>query len=332
MSTRLLVGWALALAGGLVVLGARQSWARPKDGPALPWPDGLPRYDHVVIVVEENKDYEQIVGNPKAPYLNRLAAEGATLTRMYDEEHHSQGNYFWLFSGDNHHVGYHDGVPTEPIQGAPNLGRALFDRGLTFAGYSESLPEAGSGVLADPPSKRNGPPVLYARKHVPWVSFDNLPIDPARGPTCHLRFQDFPADFTKLPTVAFVIPNLSNDMHDPFDQPEVSIPTGDKWLEKRLDAYYQWAKSHNSLLVVTFDENDDEKDLAGPTDPGTRPAGADDRKGRDRQNRVFTVFAGAHVKHDEYPEGNGVTRVNILRTLEAMYGLKRSGHQQPNAE
>src|SRR5438874_7666375 len=62
-------------------------------------PAGLPVYDHVLIVVEENKDYEQIVGNPAAPYLNRLAAEGALLTQMFGEEHNSEGNYFWLFSG-----------------------------------------------------------------------------------------------------------------------------------------------------------------------------------------------------------------------------------------
>jgi hypothetical protein len=27
-----------------------------------PWPPALPVYDHVVIVVEENKDFEQILG------------------------------------------------------------------------------------------------------------------------------------------------------------------------------------------------------------------------------------------------------------------------------
>src|SRR5260370_27043197 len=36
----------------------------------LPWPAGLPVYDHVVIVVEENKDYEQIIGNKNASYIN----------------------------------------------------------------------------------------------------------------------------------------------------------------------------------------------------------------------------------------------------------------------
>src|SRR5438128_1578214 len=70
--------------------------AEAKAPAPLIWPAGLPVYDHVVIVIEENKDYEQIIGSPRARYINTtLKAEGASLTRMYAEEHHSQGNYFW---------------------------------------------------------------------------------------------------------------------------------------------------------------------------------------------------------------------------------------------
>jgi acid phosphatase len=35
--------------------------------------------------------------------------------------------------------------------------------------------------------------------------------------------------------------------------PEASIPAGDDRLRKNLDGYYQWAKTHNSLLIVTLD-------------------------------------------------------------------------------
>jgi phosphatidylinositol-3-phosphatase len=321
--TRTLLFGAAAAVGGLVLVGL----PAVAVGEAPPRP---PKLDHVVVV-EGNKDFEQIVTYPEAPYLNTLRKEGACFTQMNGEERHGQGNYFWLYSGDNNGVGFFDGVPNEKIKGVPNLGRALLDKGLTFGGYSESLPEIGSEVVAFPPHKKGGPLTLSARKHVPWVSFANLLIDPADGRSYHPRFDDFPQDFTRLPTVAFVIPNLSNDMHDPFDKPEVSILRGDAWLKTHLDAHYQWAKTHNSLLIVTFDENDDEKNLAGRTDPGVKPAGPTDRKGKDRQNRVFMVFAGAHVKPGEYGEGDGITYVNILRTLEAMYGLKKSGRQQPNA-
>ena len=49
------------------------------------------------------------------------------------------------------------------------------------------------------------------------------------------------------------------------------------------------------------------------------------------RSRGRIVFAGAHVRHGDYPEQNGVTHVNILRTIEAIYDLKTSGTQPPNA-
>ena len=69
----------------------------------------------------------------------------------------------------------------------------------------------------------------------------------------NLRFAAFPSDYATLPTVAFVIPNLNHAMHN--SKPAQSIPAG-AWLRVNPDGYYQWAKTHNSLLIVTFDEND----------------------------------------------------------------------------
>jgi acid phosphatase len=149
----------------------------------------------------------------------------------------------------------------------------------------------------------------------------------------NLRFSDFPSDYSKLPTVAFVIPNLNNDMHN--GRPDASVPAGDAWLKQNLDGYYQWAKTHNSLLIVTFDENDDQVGYAGLTNPfvSVNPAyPANYNQFRfDLQNRIVTIFAGAHIKPGTYTEGRGITHVNILRTIEAMYGLPKSGAQQPNA-
>lgn len=276
----------------------------------LPWPAGLPVYDHVVIVVEENKNYEEIIGNKNAPYINGvLKKEGASLTQMYAEEHHSEGNYFYLFSGSNQKVGYEDVVPQSSFK-TMNLGSELIRTGHSFKGYSEGLPEIGSMV---------GSKGLYARKHSPWISFSNLPNGKTIADSSNLRFpQDFPSDFNQLPTVSFVTPNLSNDMHN--GRVQRSIVLGDRWLRQHLDGYYQWAKQHNSLLILTFDENDEFTFTGGVTSPSD--------KDPNKRNRIPTIFAGAHIKPGEYSEDKGVTHVNILRTLEAMYKLNKSGGQQ----
>jgi hypothetical protein len=61
------------------------------SGETLAWPPNLPVYDHIVIVVEENKDFEEMFGDKfDAPYLNKLAAEGASIGHMFGEEHPSE--------------------------------------------------------------------------------------------------------------------------------------------------------------------------------------------------------------------------------------------------
>jgi acid phosphatase len=306
--TKLLKSWVAALLGYLPAFAASAA-----DAP--PWPSNHLRYDHIVIVVEENKDYDQIIGNPAAPYLNKLAMEGTYFTRMFAEEHNSQGNYFWLFSGSNQGVEFHNQVPRSKFD-TSNLGQQLITKGLSFKGYAQSLPAIGSEMEVTPPGCRY--PCLYGRKHVPWISFANVPNGTTIATSSNLRFADFPADFDNLPTVAFVIPDLDHDMHN--GDAKDSVPAGDLWLQENLGGYYQWATTHNSLLIVTFDETEDKSGLAGLTDPA---ASSD-------QNRIATIFAGAHVKPN-YVETNGMTHVNILRTIEAIYGLPKSGAQQPHA-
>jgi phosphatidylinositol-3-phosphatase len=100
--------------------------------------------------------------------------------------------------------------------------------------------------------------------------------------------------YASLPTVSFVDPNLLDDMHDG------TVAAGDSWLKRNLGGYVTWATSHNSLLIVTWDENDGS--------PG---------------NKIATIFAGAHVEAGKYSER--VTHYRVLRTLEQAYGLKALG-------
>ena len=285
----------------------------PQATGALNWPANLPVYDHVVIVVEENQNYGDIMQSREAPYLNHLAQEGANFTAMFAEEHHSQGNYYWMLSGSNQNVGFEDEVPNAsnnpnyPFE-ASNLAQQLIAAGHSFKGYAEDLPEIGSQV------EFHG---NYARKHVPWISFANIPGGDTTETSSNLRFRDFPSSYADLPTVSFVIPNLMNDMHSG------SISEGDRWLKHNLGAYVEWAKENNSLLIVTFDEDNDTSGYTGLTDPASTSPSV--------QNRIFTIFIGAHIKPGQYEEGSGVTHVNILRTLEAMYGLPKSGAQQEHA-
>jgi hypothetical protein len=229
----------------------------------------------VLIAVFENKSYAQIAGDKNAPYLNKVMAQSAVFTNARAVTHPSQPNYVALFAGSRYGV-RSDRCPTR-LGDRPNLGRQLLDAGLTFAGYSEDLPRAGyTGCSSG----------RYAAKHNPWVDFSNVPS------SANLPYRDFPTDYSRLPAVSFVIPNLCSDMHD------CSVAVGDRWARDHLDGYLRWAATHNSLLVVTFDENDG-----------------------DRGNRILTLFAGAGVKPGRY--GEAVDHYRVLATIEHLYGLPR---------
>ncbi|MFF2144556.1 alkaline phosphatase family protein [Kitasatospora sp. NPDC058190] len=258
---------ALGLAAGSIGLWAAGGSAA--QAAALPTPD------HVVVVVMENHADNQIVGSPDAPYLNTLMAGGAHLTESHGITHPSQPNYYALFSGSTQGV-TDDNCVTPGFSSATNLGSELMAAGKTWGSYNESLPEQGSSVC------KSGD---YAQKHAPWFGFSNVPLG-----TAHTLAQ-FPTDYTTLPEVSFVIPNLCDDMHN------CPVTTGDSWVKNNLGAYAAWARTHNSLLVVTFDE--------------------DDLKAA---NHIPTILYGQHVA----PGSSTATRCthyNVLRTLEDLTGL-----------
>ena len=59
----------------------------------------VPRPEHIIVIVEENHNYEQIIGSPNAPFINQLAKEAAVFTDAHGVTHPSQPNYLVLFSG-----------------------------------------------------------------------------------------------------------------------------------------------------------------------------------------------------------------------------------------
>lgn len=233
---------------------------------------------HVVIIVEENKQFSDITGNARsAPYLNALMKRAAVFTQSYGVAHPSQPNYLALFAGVTDTNG--DGCPPAGINPlAPNLASELASAHRTFAGYAEDLPAIGSRACWSG---------QYARKHVPWADFFNVPSAQIAPFTALPKFD-------ALPTVSFIIPNLLNDMHS------ASIARGDRWLRERVGTLIAWADTHDSLVIVTWDESD--------TSIG---------------NHIPTLFYGPMVRAGTYSQT--VTHYRVLRTIEDFYRLGHAG-------
>jgi phosphatidylinositol-3-phosphatase len=253
----------------------------------------LPRPDHVVLVVEENKAFSQIIGQTDpatgAPYINQLAAQGALFTNSFGIGHPSLNNYLDLYSGWDQGMPRDDSLPTVRFT-TPNLGAGLLAKGFSFGGYAESMPSVGftGDFFSDGSGQGN-----YSRISNPWVNWQESSANGIPA-SANMPFTSFPSDYSQLPTVSMVTLNNLDGMHDG------SITRGDQWLKDNLGGYVEWAKTHNSLFIVTWDEDD-----------------------FTTVNQIPTIFVGPMIRPGEY--GETINHHNVLRTIEDLYGLDYAG-------
>jgi hypothetical protein len=268
---------ALALLTVVLLLGGRELQRASA---------ATPSYDHVVVVMEENHSYSSVIGSSSAPYINSLAGGGANFTDSHGVIHPSVNNYLGFISGQTYSNISDSCTPGGSCStSAPNLADQLEGSGHSWKGYFEDMPSAGFDAY----SSGN-----YVARHNPLVYFSQIRTNPARN-SLMVPFNQFPSDFTTLPSFSFVSPNLCNDMHD------CSVATGDTWLKSHMDSYAQWAKTHNSLLIVTWDEDD-----------------------FTAANHIPTIFYGANMGAGNYSET--INHYNVLRTIEAIFGLPGLGN------
>jgi hypothetical protein len=325
--------------------------ALPVHGASL---EGVPRYDHVFVIVEENKDYDQVLDPAAAPNIAGLAKRYGDATRFYGEVHPSEANYVAILGGDT--FGIHDddayyckaGSTRPQCDGAMaagyadhtvrsrHLGDQLLANGLSWKGYYESLPQPGSpAVVAGDPRYDNGTrkTALYASKHSGFMNFADVQDDPRRAERI-VGFEQLDRDLAAgtLPTFALIVPNQCNEMHGlsgdgvPADclgaNKAALIRRGDAFageLVRRLQATPAWTGRGNVAIVITFDEG------AGKTRDGCCAVTPD----------APSNFGGGHIPTivitNHGPRGlsddTPYNHYSLLRTLEDAFGLREHlGH------
>jgi hypothetical protein len=233
----------------------------------------------VVVVIEENYSGPAIIGGGQAPYLKSLAAQGEYFPNYRGVSHPSEPNYMALFSGSTQHTDGSDSCIKTSARSIVGEARAA---GISVEGYVEGL-SSGSN---------------YACRHDPFSQF----ADARRAET---DFSKFPNSYATLPKLSFVVPNLTDDMHDN------GIGPGDRWARAHLNGYAQWAKTHNSLLIVMSDENDGDPNYSA-NQPGENGNGA------------LAMVVGARIPAAKVAAGR-FDHYSMLRTLEDLFGLGHLG-------
>jgi hypothetical protein len=245
---------------------------------------------HVVTIVMENKEDRDVIGSADAPYANRLARRFGVATRSYGIRHPSLPNYLALTSGSTH------GIASDCTRcrvRARSIADQLDAAHMTWKAYLEDLPR---------PCYTGAASGGYAKKHNPFAYYDRVADDPSR---CRrmVPLSRLTTDLRRrrLPTYAFIAPNLCHDTHD------CPVRDGDRFLARIVPKLLRRLGPHG-FLVLTYDE--------GSSDAGCC--------GTARGGRIATIVAGPDVRRGAR-QRRPVDHYGVLRTTEDALGLPRLG-------
>jgi phospholipase C len=339
-----------------ISIGAGAAWpATPDTDAAAATQAAVPRYEHIFLIIEENKSYGQILGEHSiAPNLNRLAREYGQASEFYAEVHPSEGNYVAMLGGDT--FGIHDddafyckpkthdtwcskssssGYADHTIT-APSLAEQLEAQKLTWKAYLESIPEPGSDAVRWPTQDqpvKGVPAEIYAVKHNGFMNFKRVQDDPHRAQKI-VGFDALKRDLASgtMPNYAHIVPNQCNDMHGRDEGPYIDedcrksnvdglIKRGDRVVGALVDEIMHasvWSGAGNVAIVITFDENGkDERDSRAQGCCGYDPASRANFGG----GRIPTIVITNHGVRGVV-DSTPYNHYSLLRTTETAFGLR----------
>jgi hypothetical protein len=196
------------------------------------------RYDHVVVVVMENKVWSGVL-NGQGPWLTARKNECTTATNYQQAGSPSRPNYIALTAGATYGC---EGSNADPPGGctppSPSVFKQVIDAGGTAKNYL-----GGAQQACDLTSGGR-----YAVKHDPWPYFaDERALCAANAPA--VGSSGF-LDAKHLPTLAFVSPDLCDDTHD------CPVATGDDYLKTLLTPILDSSSyaAGKTAVIVVYDE------------------------------------------------------------------------------
>jgi hypothetical protein len=254
----------------------------------------VPNFSHIFVIVMENRESSQVLGNTGAPYINQLASQNSLASNYYAVSHPSLPNYLALAAGDTFGI---DSDCTECFFDRPSIADQIEASGRSWRAYQESMP---SPYFV-------GDAGLYAQRHNPFIYFDKIRTNPQRCAASIVPFDRFATDIDQglTPDFSFITPNVCSDGHD--------CPTeiADNWLRQVVpNIVGSPAYQDGGLLVITWDEGD------------TLQACCDGMaKGGNVVTILMSPFALMGFVSNE-PESH----YHLLRTIEDAWGLAPLGH------
>jgi len=112
--------------------------------------EGMPQYDYVFVVIEENESQSSVYGNSTLPYINSFLKAGNTYYNYFATGAPSEPNYLALGSADDWGQTGDEAIPYPAITGnIANLQNSMNAAGLTWHHYEGSLWPSPAGTTAN---------------------------------------------------------------------------------------------------------------------------------------------------------------------------------------
>jgi len=255
----------------------------------------VPPFEHIVLILFENKEFGSVIGNPKMPEFNHLAQQYTLLTQYYAVRHPSLPNYIALIGGDTFGI---KSDCTDCFVNDTSLPDLMEASGLTWKTYQEDMPEPCFLGNDDE----------YAQKHNPFLYFDPIRQNQQRCENSVVPLTRLNEDILtgSLPNYMFITPNLCNDAHD------CSLDVSDSWLANLLSTLMPALDLTGQpyLIVLAFDEGQGDHSCCGLPEGG---------------GRIPIVLISPSVKTG-FQDDTPYTHYSLLKTIEESWGLSYLGH------
>ena len=238
----------------------------------------------MVLVVEENHSFADVITNSGMPYLKSLAAQNSLATGYYADTHPSIGNYFMMTTGQ---IITNDDSFTGTVN-VDNVVRHMLSAGKTWKSYAESLPAVGY---------TGGNSGAYVKRHNPFAYFSDVANSSVERQNL-VPFSEFASDMNngRLPDFSFVVPNVNDDAHNG------TLQQANLWLQANIGPLLSSPQFKNGgLLLIVFDEAEDTDTTLGG-------------------GHVPLVLVGPAVKHG-FQSANQYQHQNLLKMIISYLGI-----------
>ena len=279
---------ALLVCIGLGGCGSAASPGAPLRLPRSPALLAPAKQSHFVLVVLENRELGEALGQRSAPYLDSLAARGSLALDYHAIAHPSLPNYIALLAGDPLGI---ESDCTECQAHGTTLVDQLEGAHVSWGAYMEGMP-----YPCFPGASSGG----YAKKHDPFMYFPEIASNPRRcGRVAPLSSLARDLRRNRLPRFVWITPNLCDDGHD------CPISSVNRFLA-RLTPYLLKSLGPHGVLALVWDEGSGESGCCGGADGG----------------RVALVLAGPSVRPG-YRLTTSADHYSLLALIEDSFGVSR---------